>query len=78
VIKDPSLFDARAAGFADLPGGHSEGYDDSHKQMFKRFYARVAYVGAAVEYPTFADGARGMELLEKVLESSRKRAWLDC
>src|SRR5258706_2290024 len=78
ILNDPSLFDARAAGFADLPGGHSEGYDDSHKQMFKRFYARVADPSAPVEYPTFADGARGMELLEKVLESSRKRAWLDC
>jgi predicted dehydrogenase len=78
IVKDPSLFDARAAGFADLPGGHSEGYDDSHKQMFKRFYARVADPAAPVEYPTFADGAIGMALLEKVLESSKKRAWLDC
>ena len=65
-----------AAGFADLPGGHSEGYDDSHKQMFRRFYARVADPAAPVEYPTFADGARGMELLERVLESSKKQAWV--
>ena len=78
IIKDPSLFHPRAATFADLPGGHSEGYDDSHKQMFRRFYARVADPKAPVEYPTFADGARGMELLEKVLESSRKGAWVDC
>ena len=78
IVKDPSLLEARAATFADLPGGHSEGYDDTHKQMFRRFYARVANATAPVEYPTFADGARGMELLEKVLESSRKRAWVDC
>jgi len=76
IVKDPSLLDARAATFADLPGGHSEGYDDTHKQMFRRFYARVADGKAAVEYPTFADGVRGMELLEKVLESSRSRAWV--
>src|ERR1051325_8345821 len=74
IVKDPSLLEARAATFADLPGGHSEGYDDTHKQMFRRFYARVADATAPVEYPTFADGARGMELLEKVLESSRKGA----
>jgi predicted dehydrogenase len=78
ILKDPSLLDPRAATFADLPGGHSEGYDDTHKQMCKRFYARVADASAPVEYPTFADGARGMELLEKVLESSRKRAWVEC
>ena len=78
IVKDPSLLDPRAATFADLPGGHSEGYDDTFKQMFRRFYARVANPSAPVEYPTFADGARGMGLLEKALESSRRRAWVDC
>ena len=78
LLKDPSLLDPRAAAFADLPGGHSEGYDDTHKQMFRRFYARVADANAPVEYPTFEDGARGMELLEKVLESSRRQGWVNC
>jgi predicted dehydrogenase len=78
IVKDPSLLYPGAASFADLPGGHSEGYDDTHKQMFRRFYARVADAAAPVEYPTFADGVRGMELLEKVLESSTKRAWVEC
>src|ERR1700736_3608507 len=77
IVKDPSLLYPKAAAFADLPGGHSEGYDDSHKQVFKRFYARVADKNAAVEYPTFEDGVRGMQLLEKVLESAGKRAWVD-
>src|SRR5580692_7524396 len=27
VVKDPALLRERARGFADLPGGHSEGYD---------------------------------------------------
>ncbi len=76
VIKDPSLLDPRAAAYADLPGGHSEGYDDTHKQVFKRFYARVADPAAPVEYPTFADGQLGMRLLEKVLESSQTRGWV--
>ena len=78
LIKDPSLMEPRAATYADQPGGHSEGYDDTHKQMFKRFYARVADAAAPVEYPTFTDGALGMELLEKVLESSRRRGWVNC
>ncbi len=45
LLKDPALLYPRAAAFADLPGGHSEGYDDTHKQVFKRFYARVADAG---------------------------------
>lgn len=77
LLKDPALMEPRAAAFADLPGGHSEGYDDTHKQVFRRFYARVADQNAPIEYPTFADGARGMELLEKVLESSRKKSWIN-
>ncbi len=76
LIKDPALMDPRAAAYADLPGGHSEGYDDTHKQVFKRFYARVADSAAPVEYPTFEDGLLGMRLLEKVAESSQKRGWV--
>jgi predicted dehydrogenase len=76
MLKDPSLLDPKAAAYADLPGGHSEGYDDTHKQVFKRFYAKVADSSAPVEYPTFEDGLRGMVLLEKVLESAQKRAWV--
>jgi predicted dehydrogenase len=76
IVKDPSLLYPQAAAFADLPGGHSEGYDDTHKQVFKRFYAKVADASAPVDYPTFEDGLRGMQLLEKVLESSKKRGWV--
>lgn len=76
IIKDPSLMAPAAQSFADLPGGHSEGYDDSHKQLFRRFYAKIADPSAAIDYPTFEDGVRGMTLIEKVLESSKKRAWV--
>lgn len=76
LIKDASLFYPAAAKFADLPGGHSEGYDDSHKQVFKNFYARVADPSVPVDYPTFEDGLRGMVLLEKVAESSQRKAWV--
>jgi predicted dehydrogenase len=77
IVKDASLFYPEAATFADLPGGHSEGYDDSHKQVFKRFYAKVADRSAPVDYPTFEDGLHGMILLEKVMESAAKRGWVD-
>jgi predicted dehydrogenase len=77
IVKDPSLMYPEAASFADLPGGHSEGYDDAHKQVYKRFYRKIADSNAPVEYPTFADGLRGMILLEKVLESANKRGWVE-
>jgi predicted dehydrogenase len=77
IVKDPSLMYPAAAAYADLPGGHSEGYDDTHKQVFRRFYRKVADPSAPVEYPTFADGLHGMRLLEKVIESDQKRGWVD-
>ncbi len=76
ILKDPALLYPQAASYADLPGGHSEGYDDTHKQVFKRFYARVADPSAPVEYPTFEDGLFGMQLLEKVAESAKTRGWV--
>ncbi len=77
IVKDPSLLEAGAARYADLPGGHSEGYDDTFKQLFRRFYRTVADRSAAVEYPQFADGLRQLQILEKELESSATHAWMD-
>jgi predicted dehydrogenase len=77
IVKDPSLLYPEAASYADLPGGHSEGYDDTHKQVFRRFYARVADGSAPVDYPTFEDGLIVMQLLEKVWQSAKKRAWVE-
>ena len=77
ILKDPSLLSGPAAGFADLPGGHSEGYDDTHKQVYRRFYRKVADPSSPVDYPTFRDGLRGMILLEKIVESAKSRAWVN-
>ncbi len=75
-VKDPSLLKPGARSYADLPGGHSEGYDDTFKQVFRRFYDSIRNGGAA-EYPQFVDGLRQMKILSSVLESNRKRGWMD-
>jgi predicted dehydrogenase len=75
-IKDPSLLKPAARGYADLPGGHSEGYDDTFKQIFRRFYASIG-TGDAPEYPQFIDGLRQLTILDAVLQSHRTRAWID-
>ena len=75
-VKDPSLLQPAARSYADLPGGHSEGYDDTFKQVFRRFYRSISQPGTA-EYPQFVDGLRQMVILSSVLESSKKHAWVD-
>ncbi len=75
-VKDPSLLKAGARSYADLPGGHSEGYDDTFKQVFRRFYGSISAPGAA-EYPQFTDGLRQLTILNAALESHRRRGWMD-
>jgi predicted dehydrogenase len=75
-VKDPSLLKPGARSYADLPGGHSEGYDDTFKQVFRRFYASIGKADAP-EYPQFVDGLRQMKILNAVLESNRKRGWVE-
>jgi predicted dehydrogenase len=77
LIKDPSLLQAGARPFADLPGGHSEGYDDTFKQVFRRFYASLENPESAPDYPLFSDGLRQLRIVEAEMESSRKHAWVD-
>jgi len=76
VIKDPAMMKPEAASFADLPGGHSEGFDDTFKQTFRRFYRTVADRNAPVEYPTFEAGLRQIQVLDAVLKSSKESAWV--
>ena len=77
IIKDPALLKPGAQPFADLPGGHSEGYDDTFKQVFRRFYGSIADPAAPRDYPQFSDGLRQLVILDAELQSTRARQWID-
>jgi predicted dehydrogenase len=77
LLKDSVLFEEKARSFADLPGGLSEGYGDTFKQIFRRFYRVVAERSAPVEFPTFEDGIRQLQIVDAVIDSSAKHAWGD-
>ncbi|HEY7391694.1 MAG TPA: Gfo/Idh/MocA family oxidoreductase [Bryobacteraceae bacterium] len=77
IIKDPALLKDRARPYAELPGGHSEGYDDTFKQVFRRFYHSIEDPTAEVEYPQFADGLRQMVILDTEMRSNQEQAWLE-
>ncbi len=78
VLRDPSNVYPEAAGIMTFPGGHSEGFPDTSKQLFKEVYAAVA-AGKQPEkpsYPTFADGYRELLICERILESHRAQGWV--
>jgi len=77
IIKDPSLLKPKARSYADLPGGHSEGYDDTFKQVFRRFYRSIEDPAAEIEYPQFADGLRQLTILQAEMDSHASRAWVN-
>ena len=77
LLKDPSLLKPEARSYADLPGGHSEGYDDTSKQMFRRFYASIDSPSMSPEYPQFVDGLRQLIILKAELDSHRTHGWVN-
>jgi len=76
LLKDPSLIRAEARGYADYPGGHAEGYPDTFKQLFRRFYAAISDPAMTPDYPVFADGLRQLQILEAERKSAEDRAWV--
>jgi len=77
LLKDPSLMMDQARAFADFPGGHAEGYPDTFKQLFRRFYASIADPTLTPDYPGFADGLRQMKILDAELASHKAHTWMD-
>lgn len=76
LVKDPSLLEREAQSFADLPGGHAEGYADTFKQFFRRFYAACRDRSGAGELPGFEAGLRQLRLVEAVLRSHSEGGWV--
>jgi len=76
VPRGPDTFSGPAAGYARLPAGHPQGYQDS-------FTAFVADVYAAIGghkpdgLPVFADGLRAAVLTAAVVESARNETWVE-
>jgi predicted dehydrogenase len=79
LAKDPGLLAESVRPYVGYPGGHAEGYPDTFKQCFRAFYDRVESrdAAAAAPVPTFEDGHREIVLCEAILESHRRRGWVE-
>lgn len=70
-------FSEDIAGFTDYPGGHPEGFPDSHKMHCRAVYEHIVNGGNA--HPLFAsaeDGHHEVGLCESILKSSRSGRWI--
>ncbi len=70
-------FSEDVAGFTDYPGGHPEGFPDSHKMHYRAVYQHIAS-GRQTEplFATAADGHHEVRLCEAILKSSRAKEWV--
>ncbi len=65
-----------AGPLARYPAGHAEGYGDAFRNLFTDVYRAIA--GEPHDpYPTFADGRRGIAILEAAVQSAREGRWVE-
>lgn len=78
LLRDPALLGDMARPLAQYPGGHSEGFPDTFKQLFRAFYGYIAAgdFTQPAPFPTFAEGHREIVLCDAILESHRNRRWV--
>lgn len=79
LFKDPSLNHPNTRHFTGSPGGHAEGFADSHKMCFKAFYDSIVngtFSESEQHYATFADGHREVALCDAILKSQEEECWV--
>jgi predicted dehydrogenase len=75
LLRDPGIMLGDLRG--SLPGGHSEGFQDASKELYRAVYQAVAAGKPSDDYPTFHDGHWENVLVDAVWESSSKGRWVE-
>ncbi len=77
--RDPALLEPDARAVSEAPGGHAEGYVETHRALFAAVYRAIAEGGPPAEpdYPTFADGLSSLRLGEAIARSARENRWIE-
>lgn len=74
-VKDPSRGAADQRRLATVPAGHGQGYADCFEAFVGDTYAAID--GEVRDgLPTFADGLRSAQIVDAVLKSSARTAWV--
>jgi len=76
--RDPALLGPAAAAISHYPGGHTEGFADTFKQLFLDVYGWILTgrsEGRAPTFPTFRDGHQEVCLCEAIASSAATERW---
>jgi predicted dehydrogenase len=79
LIRNPALMNAAGQAAAALPGGHVEGFFDTHCAHFRAIYGDVVAgrPSSSPGYATFADGHDEMLVGDAIARSAREGRWID-
>jgi predicted dehydrogenase len=77
IPRDPDGLDPSAAGYATLPAGHPQGYNDLFDAFIGETYAVIRGDEWPEGLPALADGLRAARVTDAVLESARTRGWVE-
>jgi predicted dehydrogenase len=78
LLKNPALMGSAGRAAAQLPGGHVEGFADTHAAHFRAVYADVmaGHMSEHPPYATFADGHQAMLVGDAIANSSHTGGWV--
>lgn len=84
ILRTGGDLSPEAKAHTRIPGGHPEGYLEAFANIYRNVAKciRARIEGVAVDaiyqdFPTVSDGVRGMQFIEKVVESSRsEQKWI--
>jgi predicted dehydrogenase len=78
LLKDPSLLSPEARSVVSYPGGHTEGFADTFKQLYRKVYEYILKgdPSAPADFPTFADGHYELQLNEAIERSAKEESWV--
>jgi predicted dehydrogenase len=60
----------------NIPAGRVQDVNDAFADMMANIYAPIFAGESTGDYPSFADGVRGMEILNAVLKSAAEHRWI--
>lgn len=79
--RDPSLLDEQVARYTQLPAGHNEGWADALRNVMAQIYDFIRDGKSPQRdgpgFATFQDGLVENELVQAIMESDRRNAWVD-
>jgi predicted dehydrogenase len=79
IVRDPGLLDESVRRYANLPGGHNEGWADAFKNLMANIYTFIAEgrdpikEADSIDFPTFDDGYRSNCVIDAIVKSNQDR-----